>query len=123
MLLDFTGHGCVNCRDIEARVWSEKIIRDILNNKYVLVSLYIDDKTMLPEHEWYISQYDGKIKKSIGKQNADFQITKFNNNAQPFYVVLNPYSENMIIDPIGYELNVKKHLGFLEQGLKKFYDN
>ncbi len=123
LLLDFTGHGCVNCRDIEARVWSEKIIRDILNNKYVLVSLYIDDKTMLPDHEWYISQYDGKIKKSIGKQNADFQITKFNNNAQPFYVVLNPYSENMIIDPIGYELNIKKHLGFLEQGLKRFYDN
>ena len=123
LLLDFTGHGCVNCRDIEARVWSEKIIRDILNNKYVLVSLYIDDKTLLPEDEWYISKYDGKIKKNIGKQNADFQITKFNNNAQPFYVVLNPYSENMIIDPIGYELNVKKHLGFLEQGLKKFYDN
>jgi len=123
LLLDFTGHGCVNCRDIEARVWSEKIIRDILNNKYVLVSLYIDDKTMLPEHEWYISQYDGKIKKSIGKQNADFQITKFNNNAQPFYVVLNPYSEKMILDPIGYELNLQKHLGFLEQGLKRFYDN
>ena len=78
---------------------------------------------MLPEHEWYISQYDGKIKKSIGKQNADFQITKFNNNAQPFYVVLNPYSEKMIIDPIGYELNIQKHLGFLEQGLKGFYDN
>ncbi len=123
LLLDFTGHGCVNCRDIEARVWSEKIIRDILNNKYVLVSLYIDDKTMLPDHEWYISQYDGKIKKSIGKQNADFQIIKFNNNAQPFYVVLNPYSENIIIDPIGYELNIKKHLEFLEQGLKRFYDN
>ena len=57
-----------------------------------LYHLYIDDKTMLPEDEWYISQYDGKIKKSIGKQNADFQIIKFNNNAQPFYVVLNPYS-------------------------------
>jgi thiol:disulfide interchange protein DsbD len=78
---------------------------------------------MLPEDEWYISQYDGKIKKSIGKQNADFQIIKFNNNAQPFYVVLNPYSENIIIDPIGYELNIKKHLEFLEQGLKRFYDN
>ena len=93
MLLDFTGHGCVNCRDIESRVWPDQRVRDYLNNKYVLVSLYVDDKTQLPEKDWYISSYDSKIKKTIGKQNADFQITRFNNNAQPFYVVIDPFSE------------------------------
>ena len=67
-----------------------------MNNKYVLVSLYIDDKTQLPEKDWYISNYDSKIKKTIGKQNADFQITRFNNNAQPFYVVIDPFSENIV---------------------------
>ena len=96
ILLDFTGHGCVNCRDIESRVWSDESIRNILNNDYVLVSLYVDDKILLPEKDWYISGYDNKIKKTIGKQNADFQITRFNNNAQPFYVALNPYTEEVI---------------------------
>ena len=73
ILLDFTGHGCVNCRDIESRVWSDESIRNILNNDYVLVSLYVDDKILLPEKDWYISSYDNKTKKTIGKQNADFQ--------------------------------------------------
>ena len=105
MLLDFTGHGCVNCRDIESRVWPDQRVRDYLNNKYVLVSLYVDDKTQLPEKDWYISSYDSKIKKTIGKQNADFQITRFNNNAQPFYVVIDPFSEKIVYRPWGYELN------------------
>ena len=95
ILLDFTGHGCVNCRDIESRVWPDGRVRDFLNNKYVLLSLYVDDKTILPENEWYKSTYDSKIKRTIGKQNADFQITRFNNNAQPFYVVIDPFSEKI----------------------------
>ena len=63
MLLDFTGHGCVNCRDIESRVWPDERVR--LFNKYVLVSLYVDDKTQLPEKDWYISSYDSKIKRQL----------------------------------------------------------
>ncbi len=122
ILLDFTGHGCVNCRDIESRVWPDNQVRDLLSNKYVLVSLYIDDKTVLPEEEWYISSYDSKIKKTIGKQNADFQITRFNNNAQPFYVVLDPFSENIIYSPWGYELNVEKYTSHLKSGLKEYYN-
>ena len=121
MLLDFTGHGCVNCRDIEARVWSDEKVRDIINNKYVLVSLYVDDKTLLPEQSWFISQYDGRIKKTIGKQNADFQITRFNNNAQPYYLVINPFSEEIVYQPWGYELNVKKYIDNLNKGILIYY--
>ena len=122
MLLDFTGHGCVNCRDIESRVWPDERVRDYLNNKYVLVSLYVDDKTQLPEKDWYISSYDSKIKKTIGKQNADFQITRFNNNAQPFYVVIDPFSEKIVYRPWGYELNVESYISHLENGITKFYE-
>ncbi|MEL0008695.1 MAG: cytochrome c biogenesis protein CcdA [Flammeovirgaceae bacterium] len=122
MLLDFTGHGCVNCRDIESRVWPDEKVRDYLNNKYVLVSLYVDDKTQLPEKDWYISSYDSKIKKTIGKQNADFQITRFNNNAQPFYVVIDPFSEKIIYRPWGYELNIGSYISHLENGINKFYE-
>tara|TARA_B100000902_G_scaffold141624_3_gene139386 strand:+ start:603 stop:2561 length:1959 start_codon:yes stop_codon:yes gene_type:complete len=122
MLLDFTGHGCVNCRDIESRVWPDQRVRDYLNNKYVLVSLYVDDKTQLPEKDWYISSYDSKIKKTIGKQNADFQITRFNNNAQPFYVVIDPFSEKIVYRPWGYELNVESYITHLENGINKFYE-
>ena len=123
ILLDFTGHGCVNCRDIESRVWSDESIRNILNNDYILVSLYVDDKILLPEKDWYISSYDNKTKKTIGKQNADFQITRFNNNAQPFYVALNPYTEEVIGKPFGYDLNIKNNIDFLKNNLSIYYEN
>ena len=123
VLLDFTGHGCVNCRDIEARVWPDERVRNILNNDYVLISLYVDDKTILPEENWYVSNYDGRIKKSIGRQNADFQISRFENNAQPYYVVLSPFSERIISPPWGYELNTEKYIDNLNLGLRSYYDN
>ena len=121
MLLDFTGHGCVNCRDIESRVWPDDTVRDFLNNKYVLVSLYVDDKTKLSEKNWYVSKYDSKIKKTLGKQNADFQITRFNNNAQPFYVVIDPFSEKIVYKPWGYELDIDSYINHLSNGIKEFY--
>ncbi len=121
MLLDFTGHGCVNCRDIESRVWPDDRVRDFLNNKYVLVSLYVDDKTQLSEKNWYVSTYDSKVKKTLGKQNPDFQITRFNNNAQPFYVVIDPYSEKIVYRPWGYELDIDSYINHLSNGIKEFY--
>ena len=123
VLLDFTGHGCVNCRDIEARVWPDQRVRDILNNDYVLVSLYVDDKTVLSEENWYVSSYDGKVKKSIGRQNSDFQISRFQNNAQPYYVVINPFSDQIISPPWGYELNIEKYINNLKKGIDAFYKN
>jgi len=119
LFIDFTGHGCVNCREMEQRVWVEDEVLERLKNDFVIVALYVDDKTELPESEWYNSKYDGKTKKSIGKQNADFQITKFNNNAQPFYVLLDE-NGNLLAEPKGYDLNVSNFVAFLDNGLEKF---
>uniref|UniRef100_UPI004048A0BC cytochrome c biogenesis protein CcdA n=1 Tax=Algoriphagus sp. TaxID=1872435 RepID=UPI004048A0BC len=88
LLIDFTGHGCVNCRKMEENVWVDPQVLKRLKEDYVMVALYIDERLELPESKWYSSSYDGKEKKTLGKQNADFQITRFNNNAQPYYVIL-----------------------------------
>ena len=115
VLIDFTGHGCVNCREMEARVWTDDKVRKIINQDYILLALYVDDKTELPESEWYTSSYDNKVKTTIGKQNADFQITRFNNNAQPFYVVLDP-SGKLLISPRAYDLDIAGFIAFLDSG-------
>ncbi len=119
LFIDFTGHGCVNCRAMEARVWSEPNVLKLLNESYVVVALYVDEKTELPESDWYLSPYDGKMKTSIGKQNADYQITRFNNNAQPFYVLM--HSEGTpLMPPKTYDLNSNHFVAFLEQGLQEY---
>jgi thiol:disulfide interchange protein DsbD len=119
IFVDFTGHGCVNCREMEARVWSDPKVLNRLKNDYVMLALYVDEKTELPESEWYTSEYDGKVKKSIGKQNADLQITRFNNNAQPYYVLLDTDGE-LLVEPIAYERSISKFVDFLEEGKEKF---
>ncbi len=119
IFIDFTGHGCVNCREMEARVWSEPEVLKRLNNDFIMLALYVDDKKELPESEWYTSEYDGKIKKTIGKQNADFQISRFNNNAQPYYVILDTDGE-ILVEPIAYERSVSRFVEFLESGKAKF---
>ncbi|CAD5267714.1 MULTISPECIES: cytochrome c biogenesis protein CcdA [unclassified Imperialibacter] len=122
LFIDFTGHGCVNCREMEARVWSDPQVLERLKNDFVLVALYVDEKTELPESQWYESEYDGKIKKSIGKQNADLQITRFNNNAQPFYVILDP-NENLLAAPKAYDLNIANFVTFLDEASSSMTKN
>lgn len=119
LFIDFTGHGCVNCREMEARVWSDPKVLERLRNEYIVVALYVDEKTELPESEWYTSTYDNKVKKSIGKQNVDFQITRFNNNAQPYYVLLDT-DETLLVPPKAYDLNVQNFVDFLDEGLNNF---
>jgi len=119
IFVDFTGHGCVNCREMEARVWSEPQVLEQLKNDFVMLALYVDEKKELPEDDWYVSSYDGKTKKTIGKQNADFQITRFNNNAQPYYVLLDSNGE-LLVEPIAYETDVQKFADYLETGKKEF---
>ena len=119
LFIDFTGHGCVNCREMEARVWIEPEVLNRFQEDFVMVALYIDERYELPESEWYTSEYDGKVKKTIGKQNADFQITRFNNNAQPYYVILN-HDEEVLVPPIAYETNVSRFVDFLDRGKAEF---
>ncbi|MDF9800909.1 thiol:disulfide interchange protein [Catalinimonas alkaloidigena] len=119
LFIDFTGHGCVNCREMEARVWSDPEVLRRLKEDYVVVALYVDEKTELPESEWYTSEYDDKVKKTIGKQNADFQITRFNNNAQPYYVLLNNDGE-LLKEPKAYDLSIQNFIEFLDEGKERF---
>lgn len=120
LFIDFTGHGCVNCREMEANVWSDPMVLNSLKNDYLVVALYVDEPTKLPENEIYTSTYDGKLKKSIGSQNADRQITSFNNNAQPYYVLVDPFTEEALAEPIGYDKDVIKFTKYLDNGKKAF---
>ncbi|MEO9868985.1 protein-disulfide reductase DsbD family protein [Ekhidna sp.] len=122
IFIDFTGHGCVNCREMEQRVWSDPAVLKRLSKDFVLVALYVDDRTKLPENEWYKSSYDAKTKKTIGQQNADFQITRFNNNAQPFYVIINE-DEELLIQPKAYDLNISSFVDFLDKALENHRNN
>jgi thiol:disulfide interchange protein len=119
LFIDFTGHGCTNCREMEANVWSDPQVLEKLKNDFVVVALYVDDKTELPEKEWYTSSTDNKVKKTIGKQNADLQITNLDNNAQPYYVLVGK-DEKVLAWPKAYDKNVKNFLNFLESGKKTY---
>jgi thiol:disulfide interchange protein len=119
LFIDFTGHGCTNCREMEAIVWSHPEVLKRLKEDYVIVALYVDDKTDLPESEWYTSTYDNKVKKTIGKQNADLQIRRLNNNAQPFYILLGA-DEKVIVSPISYDQDVNKFIEFLDKGVQQY---
>lgn len=119
IFIDFTGHGCVNCRKMEQYVWSDSEVLNRLREDYVVLALYVDDKTELPESQWYTSEFDGKVKKTIGKQNFDFQITQFNGNAQPYYVLLDT-NEQPLVSPKAYDPSVSSFVDFLDQGKKEF---
>jgi thiol:disulfide interchange protein DsbD len=119
IFIDFTGHGCVNCREMEANVWSDPRVLRRIKEDYVVISLYVDDKTVLPESEWVLSSVDGKLKKSIGKIYADLQIHNFNVNAQPYYVLLD-HNGNLLAKPMAYDLDVEAYVEFLDAGLENF---
>ncbi len=121
LFIDFTGHGCVNCREMEATVWADPRVLEILKNDYVIVALYVDEKRELPEEEWYVSAYDNKVKKTIGKQNADLQIRRLDHNAQPFYVLVGK-DERVLAWPKDYDRNVNNFIEFLERGKKTYRD-
>jgi thiol:disulfide interchange protein len=119
VFIDFTGHGCVNCREMEARVWVDPAVQQRLRNDYVIVALYVDDKTELPESSWYTSKYDNKVKKTIGAQNADLQIVKYNNNAQPHYCLVD-HEGKLLVKPKNYDLNPANFAAFLDSGKAAF---
>jgi thiol:disulfide interchange protein DsbD len=119
IFIDFTGHGCVNCREMEANVWSDPKVISILRNDYLVIALYVDDKTKLPENEWITSSYDQKVKKTIGSKYADFQISRFGVNAQPYYVLLDHKGE-LLTKPRAYDLDVDAFVDFLNKGLEEF---
>jgi thiol:disulfide interchange protein DsbD len=119
VLLDFTGHACVNCRKMEDFVWSKPEILSLLKDKVVLISLYVDDKRELPKEAQYVSKETGKEIVTIGNKWSDYQITRFKNNAQPYYVILNSDGED-ISKPIGYTPDATEYKKWLDEGIAKF---
>jgi len=122
VFIDFTGHGCVNCRQMEDRVWGDPRVLKRLREDYIIIALYVDDKKIkLPEDEWVTSSFDGKIKKTLGRKNADFQITKYNQNSQPLYVLLDNDGE-LLAPTRSYNLDVDAFVDFLDKGKEKYYN-
>lgn len=120
LLIDFTGKGCVNCRKMEENVWSNSEIRTLIAEKYVLVSLYVDLRTDLPKEKQYISPKTGKEIITIGNKWSDFQISKFERNSQPFYVIFNAKEEE-IIPSRAYNLSIEEYKAWLLAGIDGFY--
>lgn len=118
LFIDFTGHGCVNCREMEARVWSDPRVLQILKNDYVICALYADDKMELPESDW-VTTDTGKVLKSLGKINSYYALKTYGVNAQPYYV-LQGRDGQTLVEPRGYDLNVENFIGFLEAGLAAY---
>lgn len=119
VLLDFTGHACVNCRKMEEHVWSKSEVLPILKDKVILISLYVDDKRELPKNEQYVSKETGKEIKTIGNKWSDYQITRYKNNAQPYYIILDSDGTDLT-DQIGYTPNAEEYKKWLEVGISKF---
>jgi thiol:disulfide interchange protein len=118
VLIDFTGYACANCRKMEEFVWPKNEVLTRLQEDYVIASLYVDDKADLPLEKHYISTYDDELKTTVGGKNMDLEITKFNNNAQPYYAVVDSKG-NTLIEPIGYS-SEEEFVNFLDKGKSKF---
>jgi len=120
VFIDFTGHGCVNCRQMEDNVWSDPKVLKILKEDYIILALYVDDKKVkVPENEWFTSSADGKVKKTLGRQNADIQTVNFNEVSQPYYVLID-HKGVVLAEPTEFNTNVEDFIKFLEDGKKEY---
>ncbi|MBO4585432.1 MAG: thioredoxin family protein [Bacteroidales bacterium] len=112
VFVDITGHGCVNCREMEARVWSNPEVLKRLANDFVIVSLYVDDKTKLPEDQW-VTTPEGKVLKDVGRVNSRMVLERFGVNSQPNYFILDGEG-NTLAGPRGYNLDTEEFVKFLD---------
>ena len=112
VFVDVTGHGCTNCREMEARVWSDPEVLRRLRDDFEIVALYTDDKQKLPENEWFVTPA-GKTLKTLGSVNSYIARTRFEVNAQPNYLILSPEGD-ILAGPRGYNLSVPGFIEFLD---------
>lgn len=118
LFVDFTGHGCVNCREMEARVWSDPRVLELLRNEYVIVALYADDKLKVDEADW-VTTDTGKVLKTLGKINSYYALKTYGVNAQPYYV-LQGRDGKPLVEPRGYDLDVDAFVQFLRSGVEAY---
>ena len=119
VFVDVTGHACVNCREMEQRVWSDPAALDLLRNEFVVVALYVDDKHKLPEEDWVTDAETGKVYKDLGRVNSYIARERFNVNAQPNYVLLSPDGE-ILVPTHSYDLSVDNFVKFLKSGIDAY---
>ncbi|MBE6214934.1 MAG: DUF255 domain-containing protein [Bacteroidales bacterium] len=119
VFVDVTGHGCVNCREMESRVWSAPQVLDMLKNDFVIVALYTDDKQKLDKEDWVTDAETGKVYKDLGRANSYTARTLWNVNAQPNYVLLSPEGD-LLVPVRGYDLSVEGFTDFLRSGLDAY---
>ncbi len=120
LLIDFTGHACVNCRKMEATVWPSAQVLPLIRDQYVLVQLYVDDKTDLPEAEQFVSTYSGKKISTLAGKWSELQASRYNANSQPYYVLLDPTTEHVLAPPQGANYDSENFRAFLESGLRAY---
>ena len=124
ILLDFTGYACVNCRKMEEHVWPLPEVDKVLRDNFVLISLYVDDKKELPEFEQlYVKRTSGvgtRKLENYGHKWAHFQASYFGVNSQPFYLIMDPNTYQILNDPVGYMPDANEYISFLECGLSEF---
>jgi len=119
VFVDFTGHGCTNCREMENRVWSAPEVLKRLRENFVIVALYVDDKVIeLPKEEWYTDK-SGREVQLLGRKNTEIQTEKFGTNSQPYYVILDE-NANLMVSPRAYNLNIDDFVKFLDDGVKAY---
>ena len=119
LLIDFTGKGCVNCRKMEDMVWSKTEVKNLLTNDFVLVSLYVDVRTPLPESEQYVSPTTGKKIKTVGNKWSDFQIARYHRNSQPHYVIVDA-NEKELVPFKAYDPDVQGYVNWLKSGVAAY---
>ena len=119
LFIDFTGHGCTNCRKMENQVWSDKRVLKLLKEEFIIVSLYVDDKVVALEKQDYYTDKKGKVITMLGDKNGDIEATKFASNAQPWYQILDAEG-NALVEPRGCNLDVDAYIKFLEKGIEEF---
>ena len=121
VFLDFTGHGCSNCKKMHQSVWSDQRVLQRLAEEYIIISLYVDERTALPIDEQYVSDFGGKQRKikSVGAKWSDFQARNYGVNSQPYYVLLNN-DENRLAEPYGFNTNIDEFLAFLDKGIEGY---
>ncbi|HAK29470.1 MULTISPECIES: protein-disulfide reductase DsbD family protein [Sphingobacterium] len=119
VLIDFTGWNCVNCREMEANVWTDPAVAKLLKEEFVMAELFVDDKTELPANEQFVSKYSGKKIKTIGNKNSDFQASTFNSNSQPLYVIVDDTGK-VLVPQSGANRNIEQYKAFLQSGIDAF---
>lgn len=119
VMIDFTGWNCVNCRQMEANVWTDPRVAKLLKEQFVMAELFVDDKTELTPEEQYVSKFSGKKIRTIGNKNSDFQASAFNSNSQPLYVIVDTEG-NVLVPPSGADYNIDSYIKFLQSGLDAF---